>query len=95
MKLQGGRAAPVSAALDSSTGAQKGIAMAGKSVTLTDPNGGEFVATSAAEINNLVFGAGYKIKGGKSVDEALAAVAEQSAEAALPAADVTAVKTSK
>jgi hypothetical protein len=44
MKLQGGRAAPVSAALDSSTGAQKENRMAGKSVTLTDPNGGEFLS---------------------------------------------------
>ena len=46
-------------------------------VELTDPNGNKFMASTPAEVNNLVFGAGYKVPKGKTVDEVLATLAEK------------------
>jgi hypothetical protein len=52
--------------------------MADNRIELTDPNGGRFLASTPAEINNLVFGAGYKIaQKGLSIDEALVRLAEK------------------
>jgi hypothetical protein len=49
--------------------------MAGpKTVTLVDKDGGECNVSSPADITNLVYGQGYKVKGNKSVDEAYAAL---------------------
>lgn len=60
--------------------------MADKTVTLIDQLGGEVSVTTPADINNLVFGAGYKIKGNKTVHEALAYVADQGVDPAVQAA---------
>ena len=47
-------------------------------VELTDPNGNKFMASTPAEVNDLVFGAGYKIaKSGLTVDQASAQLAEK------------------
>jgi hypothetical protein len=55
--------------------------MAGpKTVTLVDKNGGECKVSTPLDITNLVYGAGYKVKG-KSVDEAYAYLADAQAEA--------------
>ena len=43
-------------------------------VTLLDPDGNEFVAHSAAEVNNLMYGLGYRPKEkGKSIEDITAA----------------------
>jgi hypothetical protein len=41
-----------------------------KTVTLVDPSGNEFNASHPADITNLVYGAGYKVKGNMTPDEA-------------------------
>ena len=57
-----------------------------KTVTLVDPNGGEYNASHPTDVTNLVYGAGYKVKGGKSPEEAIASLtANVPAEAAEPA----------
>lgn len=53
-----------------------------KTVTLTDPNGNECLVSHPAEVNNLVYGAGYKVKGGKTPEEAIAALAAAGEDAA-------------
>lgn len=46
-------------------------------VLLVTPDGDEHRATHPAELNNLVFGSGYRLKDAKlSVDEAIASLAE-------------------
>ena len=45
-----------------------------KTVTLTDPNGLDCNVSSPVEITNLVYGAGYKVKGGKSPEDAIASL---------------------
>jgi len=52
-----------------------------KTVTLVDPNGGECLVSHPAEVNNLVYGAGYKVKGGKTPEEAIAALADNAVTA--------------
>lgn len=47
-----------------------------RTVTLVDRNGGEVNVSSPAEVTNLVYGQGYRIKGNKSVDEAAAHLGE-------------------
>jgi len=42
-----------------------------KTVTLTDPNGQDCLVSHPAEVVNLVYGSGYKVKGGKSPEEAI------------------------
>jgi len=59
-----------------------------KTVTLVDPNGGEVKVSDAISVNSLVFGSGYKIKGGGTVEDAVASLAanvEAPAEAEKPA----------
>jgi hypothetical protein len=47
-------------------------------IELRDPNGNPFFASTPGEINNLVFGFGYKIaKSGLTVDQALAQLVEK------------------
>lgn len=48
-----------------------------KTVTLLDPNGQKVVVSSPADITNLVYGAGYKVEGKLTPDEAAALLAEQ------------------
>ena len=45
-------------------------------VELTDPNGNKFLASTPAEVSNLVYGSGYKVKSG-TVEEAMAKLAEK------------------
>lgn len=54
-----------------------------KTITLVDPNGGECLVSHPAEVTNLVYGAGYKVKGGKTPEEAIAALAEKNEAAAV------------
>lgn len=51
-------------------------------VELTDPNGQKFYASTPAEVSNLVFGSGYKVAGKRTVDEAIAQLAEKGPVAA-------------
>jgi hypothetical protein len=51
--------------------------MADNRVKLLDPNGQEFFASTPAEVNQLVFGAGYRLGEKGTVDEALARLAEK------------------
>jgi len=63
-----------------------------KTVTLVDPTGREYQSSSPAEINNLVYGAGYKPKDGKRpLAEQVAdlSVVESPAGAAVPQASTT------
>jgi hypothetical protein len=46
-----------------------------KTVTLTDPNGLDCNVSSPVEVTNLVYGAGYKVKGHKTAEDAIAALA--------------------
>jgi hypothetical protein len=48
-----------------------------KRVELTDPYGQKFRASTPAEVSNLVYGAGYKVPKGMTVDEAIAQLAEE------------------
>ncbi len=69
-------------------------------VTLVDPNGDEYVAVAPADINNLVFGAGYRIKEkGLTPDAAIALLIEKgpvAADLAPPsAASTTSTSTNK
>lgn len=45
-----------------------------KTVTLIDPNGGEYTASHPIDVTNLVYGAGYKVKGQKTPEEAIASL---------------------
>lgn len=47
-----------------------------KTVTLVDPQGNECNVSTPADITNLVFGAGYKVKGNLTPDQAAAQLAE-------------------
>lgn len=49
-----------------------------KFVTLIDPNGVEVQVTGAVEINNLVYGQGYTIKGDATPDKAAETLAGNS-----------------
>lgn len=51
-----------------------------KTITLIDPDGGECLVSRAADINTLVYGQGYKVKDGKTPEEAIAVLAEQAVE---------------
>ena len=69
-----------------------------KTVTLVAPDGGEVAVSHPASVNSLVFGSGYKVKGGGSVDKALASLAEQVEDDGVlvaPQATVTETKPSK
>lgn len=48
-----------------------------KTVTLIDPNGQKVQVSHPADITNLVFGAGYKIEGKQTPDEAAKYLAEK------------------
>lgn len=48
-----------------------------KTVTLVDRNGGESKASSPADVVNLVYGQGYKVKGFKTPEEAAEFLLEQ------------------
>lgn len=49
-----------------------------KRVTLVDPDGNEFRASTPADISSLVYGSGYKIKDkGLTVEEAKVLLAEE------------------
>jgi len=61
-----------------------------KTVTLTDPNGRDCLVSHPAEVTNLVYGAGYKVKGGKTAEQAI-----ESLSANAPAADVEPAKPAK
>lgn len=67
-------------------------------VVLLTPDGDEHRATNTGELNNLVFGAGYKLKDSKlTVDEALAQLAEaldEDGHLPVPAAAEAATSTS-
>jgi hypothetical protein len=52
-----------------------------KTVTLIDPTGVECNVSHPAEITNLVYGAGYTVKGGKTPEAAIESLSAQ-AEAA-------------
>jgi hypothetical protein len=64
-----------------------------KRVMLVDPSGNEFPASTPAEVSNLVYGSGYRIKEkGLTVDDAAALLAEKGAAAEFleaPAAPAT------
>jgi hypothetical protein len=48
-------------------------------VTLLDPSGNEYVAASPTEVNDLMYGHGYKPKGKQTVEETSAAAGGLSA----------------
>ena len=48
-----------------------------KTVTLIDPNGQKVNVSHPADITNLVYGAGYKVDGKITPDEAAALLAEK------------------
>ena len=67
-----------------------------KTVVLVDPNGVEFHATHPAEITNLVYGAGYKLKDKNlTPDKASALLAEKGAAAEVVEAQSLAVEAPK
>lgn len=45
-----------------------------KTVTLTAPDGSKVTVADAISLNTLVYGQGYKVDGGKTPDQALAAL---------------------
>jgi hypothetical protein len=57
------------------------MAAAPKTVTLVDRQGGECNVSSPADVVNLVFGQGYKVKGNQTPDEAAAFLLEQGSAA--------------
>lgn len=63
-----------------------------KTVTLVDRDGNECNVSTPADINSLVYGAGYKVKGSKTPDEAIASLAEQAAPVNAPQSTGTATK---
>jgi len=45
-----------------------------KTVTLIAPTGDKVTVADAISINQLVFGSGYKVEGGKTVEQAVASL---------------------
>lgn len=60
-----------------------------KLVTLVDPKGVEVQVSEPADINNLVFGQGYKVKGKQTPEDALGVLAENPTRAAEAATTTT------
>lgn len=48
-----------------------------KTVTLVDPQGGEVLVSHPADVNVLVYGKGYKVKGDQTPDQAIAFLGEK------------------
>lgn len=48
-----------------------------KTVTLTDPAGNDVLVSHPADVNNLVYGQGYKVKGSQTPDQAIASLIEK------------------